>query len=114
MRLIDADAYKQALQAHHSTIEQDCTCNETYREGCKAGLEAAMFEIGCAPDINAAQVTYAHWENERDHERQWYCSNCGTRQGIAYVLMNYCPRCGAKMAENPEAASGVGQAFSPD
>lgn len=59
-------------------------------------------------------VVYAHWEEEPDRERHWHCSNCNTVQGIACIAMDYCPHCGAQMAEHPWLADGCGQAFSPD
>lgn len=67
-----------------------------------------------APAINAAPVVYAYWVEETDRNRHWHCSNCGKVQGISSIAMKYCPECGAKMAEHPWAASGCGQAFSPD
>lgn len=59
------------------------------------------------------QKTYAHWKDEEDRASHWHCSNCGTVQGWASLLMKYCPNCGAEMAEHPQAACGVGQTFSP-
>ena len=67
-----------------------------------------------APAVDAVPVIHAHWEAEPDNERHWHCSNCGTGQDTACIIMNYCPHCGAKMAEHPWAADGCGQAFSPD
>lgn len=59
-------------------------------------------------------VVYAFWEEELERERKWRCSNCKTVQGVACIAMNYCPHCGAQMAEHPWLASGCGQTFSPD
>lgn len=56
----------------------------------------------------------ASWDEEPDRERHWHCSACGTVQGVSSIAMKYCPECGARMAEHPWAASGCGQAFSPD
>lgn len=60
------------------------------------------------------KLNNAYWIEEHDRERHWRCSNCGKVQGVASIAMKYCPECGAKMAEHPCAASGCGQAFSPD
>lgn len=57
---------------------------------------------------------YAHWEEDPESERKWHCSNCKTVQGVTCIVMNYCPNCGAQMAEHPWLADGTGQAFSPD
>jgi len=59
-------------------------------------------------------VVYAHWEEEPNQYNHWHCSNCGTVQSDACIAMDYCPHCGARMAEHPWAASGCGQTFSPD
>lgn len=114
MRLIDADALKLGLQSHFETVEQDTTMSSDFQSGAISGLEAAEFEIRCSPTINAASIIYAHWEEEPDNERHWHCSNCGTGQDTACIIMNYCPHCGAQMAEHPWLASGCGQTFSPD
>lgn len=71
-------------------------------------------ELNCLPSVNAVPVIYAHWEEELEREREWHCSNCGTVQGITCIAMDYCPHCGARMAEHPWLADGTGQAFSPD
>lgn len=57
---------------------------------------------------------YAHWEEDPERERKWRCSNCRTVRDITCIAMDYCPHCGAKMAEHPWLASGCGQTFSPD
>ena len=75
---------------------------------------AAQRVIAQLPAVDAAPVVYAYWIEEPDRERHWHCSNCGKTQGIASIAMKYCPECGARLAEHPWAASGCGQAFSPD
>ena len=59
-------------------------------------------------------VRHGYWVEEPDRKRHWHCSECGKVQGVTCIVMKYCPECGAKMAEHPWAASGCGQAFSPD
>ena len=66
------------------------------------------------PTVDAAPVIYAHWEEEPNSKRHWHCSNCKTVRDVACIAMNYCPHCGAKMAEHPLLASGCGQTFCPD
>lgn len=130
MRLIDADAYKQALQAHYSTIEQDCTCDETYREGCKAGLEAALFEVNDAPTIEIGRKRESHamlpcicGSKRREH---WYsgsdkfpeelrCAKCGLSvkgRNATDVIRVWNMVIESEL--DMKAASGVGQAFSQD
>lgn len=67
-----------------------------------------------APTVDAEPVRRGYWVSEPDRERHWHCSECGTVQGMTAMAMNYCPNCGARMAEHPWAASGCGQTFSPD
>lgn len=66
------------------------------------------------PAVDAVPVIHAYWVEEPDRVNHWHCSNCGVVEGIHCMTMNYCPKCGARMAEHPWLASGVGQAFSPD
>ena len=58
-------------------------------------------------------VVHAHWVEEPERNRHWHCSACGKVQGVTSVAMNYCPNCGAKMAEHPWLADGVVKKFSP-
>ena len=37
----------------------------------------------------------ATWVFDRPHH--WYCSNCGTMQGLTARIMSYCPHCGYRM-----------------
>lgn len=66
------------------------------------------------PAVDAAPVVHGYWLEETDRYSHWHCSNCGKVQGITCIAMKYCPECGATMYEHPWAASGCGQAFSPD
>ena len=59
-------------------------------------------------------VVHGWWIEETDRTNHWHCSACGKVQGVACMAMKFCPECGASMAEHPDLASGVGQAFSPD
>ena len=108
MRMIDADA--------RVTVQSFDVEHEEYDYTEMSVAEALDFatDEGCPPAVNAVPVVYAHWEDEPDRYRHWHCSNCGTVQSDACIAMNYCPHCGAQMAEHPWAASGCGQTFSPD
>lgn len=37
------------------------------------------------------------WVREPDRVRHWHCSECGHVIGLADLMDNYCPNCGAKM-----------------
>lgn len=108
MRLIDADAFDKALKNAQNQ------CRKTGGNFKFGFLSTVRANLEAAPTIDAVPVVYGYWEDEPDRGRHWHCSECGTVQGISCVAMNYCPHCGAKMAEHPWAASGCGQTFSPD
>ena len=55
------------------------------------------------PAVDAVQVVHGNWIECYERSRHYYCSNCGKVQGIASIVMKYCPECGAKMAEHPWA-----------
>lgn len=71
-------------------------------------LDGAMSVVDAAPTIDCEPVKHARWEKDKDdmfwgnsfiHMR---CSLCGSeahlnRFGMAYVLSQFCPNCGAKM-----------------
>lgn len=81
MRLIDADALKDAI-----------------RTDIMGGLNYERF-IDDAPIIDAVPVLHGHWVfNERDH--MFYCSNC--KNGCRYDHYPYCHWCGAIMDEVTE------------
>lgn len=111
MRLIDADALKRQIQ---QGIDP---------HNFSAVMAAGAFfgEVNKSPTVDAAPVVRGHWiENEGCSGDSYYtCSACGCDWVVAYGTpmqnhMQYCPNCGAKMAEHPLAASGCGQTFSPD
>ena len=58
MRQIDADALKYCLQNHYGVVEQDCGVSKDFVDGTFMGLDAAMFEIDSAPDIDAIPVEW--------------------------------------------------------
>ena len=88
MRLIDADALKICLQDHYCVIEQDCSISEKFADGAISGIDAAMFEVDAAHNIDAipvgwlidrandperaplyrryAQLLYEEWQNEQE------------------------------------------------
>lgn len=111
MRLIDADALIERMRE-----QAGCrACNSYDGVRCRACTwEDAMDLVDEAPTIETKRVYYGYWVEEPDRENHWHCSRCKTVQGMACLNMEYCPHCGAKMAEHPWLASGCGQAFSPD
>lgn len=111
MRMIDADAAKNEFWALMKELTKATV--EPLPDNAIGAL-AGYSIIENAPTVDAVPVIHAHWEEEPNNERHWHCSNCGTGQDTACIIMNYCPHCGARMAEHPWLADGTGQAFSPD
>jgi hypothetical protein len=77
-----------------------------YREKGEYALADGMilvrrYGIKRLPAVNAAPVVHGNWIECYERSRHYYCSNCGKVQGIASIVMKYCPECGAKMAEHP-------------
>lgn len=111
MRLIDADALMERMREQAGCRD----CNSYAGVRCRACTwEDAINLVDEAPTIDTKKAYFGYWVEEKNRERHWHCSRCETVYGISCVTMNYCPRCGAEMAEHPWAASGCGQTFSPD
>ena len=96
MKVIYADALKQALQAHYETVEQDFSVSDSFRAGVIVGLEVAAFEIDDAKPIDSKPEVHAYWWWE-DLDEYWVCSHCNN--GESSEKRKYCPDCGARMDE---------------
>ena len=67
-----------------------------------ASTVVRMWDIlDSVPAVDAAPVVHSNWIECYERSRHYYCSNCGKVQGIASIVMKYCPECGSKMAEHP-------------
>ena len=44
-----------------------------------------------------------HWVHEPDRTNHWHCSGCGYVTGLAGLMCNFCPSCGAKVQKKTEA-----------
>jgi predicted RNA-binding Zn-ribbon protein involved in translation (DUF1610 family) len=91
MRLIDADALKEADFQDFSNTD-------------------VMNAIDNAPTIDAEPVVRGEWVTTRTiiHDGEPYCSLCGqealTEYGRrTYIKSNYCPNCGVKMDRESES-----------
>lgn len=85
MRLIDADELEERM----ATVYTDTDLRVHYCEIMRAIREQ--------PTADAVPRRFGWWHEERDRERHWHCSQCGTVQGMACLAMKYCPECGAEM-----------------
>lgn len=102
MRLIDADALKEAM--YYEAFETDSDM-QRWDGGC--WIQYEMFEnaINSAPTIDT--VKHGKWQATDDGWDGIYyvCSECGCPwtliDGTPYDNgMNYCPNCGKKMDDN--------------
>jgi hypothetical protein len=99
MRLIDADALKNAL------IE--CTpyaIDPVYRNtNSNIDMFTAMEILDELPTIDAVPVVRGEWTTNSDYPDTVICSLCGWRESVWWADKgtNYCPNCGAKMEVEP-------------
>lgn len=97
MRLIDADALRQAM--YHETFEVDSD-KQKWDSGC--WIRYKMFEnaIENAPTIEAEPVKHGRWI---EMPYSFTCSVCGVIRAKGTTgKYNYCPKCGAKMENEDE------------
>lgn len=93
MRLIDADALKEAFEEKSS----EAVCGV---ELCKA----IIFRINKEPTVDAVPARHGKWTRENNYGT-WKCSECGCKVHRSNPLKgniwnyNYCPNCGARMDE---------------
>lgn len=45
---------------------------------------------------------HTQWVHEPDRINHWYCSVCGYVTGLAGLMGNFCPNCGAKVQKKTE------------
>ncbi len=105
MRLIDADALKEAM--YHEAFEMDSDLQK-WDSGC--WIRYKMFEnaIENAPTFEPErkkgkwiQTIKHHKDDEQEYDYiEVNCSECGVRRKIGWRDANYCPMCGAKMEMN--------------
>lgn len=109
MRLIDADALKEKLQADHDFYINAWGGFKNLPANDKARVDeltAAIAAVINAPTIDAVPVVHGQWVKahgmmppEYHHRKQ--CSLCGGWALQDYFgrecISHYCPNCGAKM-----------------
>ena len=106
--------YEDADNEYSCIYDGDTNPNCPYAGTGGSGVSCMTKMMRDALALLKAQEPLAYWVKEPNRKNHWHCSNCGKVQGITSVAMKYCPECGSKMIEHPWAASGCGQAFSPD
>lgn len=94
MRLIDADALKDALFQIHVHDGEELEPMLYY--------EDAVQVVDSAPTIDTTPVVRGWWVKEPDRYYHWHCSECGFVDGVHAMISEYCPKCGAKMEGDPD------------
>lgn len=77
--------------------------NPANSEDWLGGVCDAINAVEDVNTVDAVPVVHGIWIECYERSRHYYCSNCGKVQGIASIVMKYCPEYGAKMAEHPWA-----------
>lgn len=101
MRLIDADALKEALKSNCKPE----LCHDINTAWCEHCCRTNDFEdlIDEAPTVEEEDRPHGKWIYHknwyREEECPWECSECGT---CSDNNMNFCGECGADMREDEE------------
>lgn len=92
MRLIDADALKKHID---EVFCKPCSHKGAMCDACY--MDDALYQIECAPSVDAAPVRHGRWAHHKGGYSDHYeCTVCG--EGIVLTArFRYCPNCGAKM-----------------
>lgn len=105
-RLIDGNALKDKLQAHHDFFVNAWGGFGNLPVKDKARVDeisSCIAEVVNAPTVDAIEVVHGHWNISKEGFDE--CSVCGMACGIA-EYDKFCSNCGARMdggAENGEA-----------
>ena len=97
MRLIDADALKEQIEFHPTSVSVCMTVAEA--KGQTYFKNRCLEDIDNAPTIEAEPVRCGKWIKGTRYK----CSECGTEWDLDGTPkeygMNYCAYCGARMEE---------------
>ena len=97
-RLIDANALREKLQAHHDFFVNAWGGFSNLPVKDKARVDEitnCIAEVVNATAVDAVEVVRGRWKQARFTEAPLYiCSECDKPE---YKQHNYCPNCGAKM-----------------
>ena len=117
MRLIDAEAFKQAVKEGFEHLEKRFGNRESVSINPYVALctieETFLGSIDRTPAIEAKPVVHAHWVTDFDFDPEeeqelyfYFCSKCKNELFGNKEDFKYCPYCGAQMDENHIAEVG--------
>ena len=102
MRLIDADALRDKLQAEIDKVNPPF---DGVLGSIRCGVRLARNMVEDEPTVDAEPVRHGHWVKSEDAD-DGYCSVCECDMPMyredwewKYSETPYCPNCGAKMDE---------------
>lgn len=101
MRLIDADALRECVENHVTSVSVCATVQQAI--GQTGFKQRCLEDIDNAPTVET--VRHGRWIEETDRHYHWHCSECLTVQGVSSIAMKYCPECGALMEMHPLMAA---------
>lgn len=52
--------------------------------------------------LKEPEPKHTQWVHEPDRTNHWHCSGCGYVTGLAGLMGNFCPNCGAKVQKKTE------------
>lgn len=87
-----------------------CPMRNDGNDYCKLAHDHASFVRAKGCPIQEPKT--GHWIITLEDWNRWTCSECGyTKRTDVHVDLgyNYCPKCGAKMSENPTSSESDGE-----
>ena len=104
VRLIDANALKEKLQADHDFYINAWGGFKNLPANDKARVDeltASIAAVVNAPTIDAVEVVHGRWLDCENYNDIRQCSECGLIRNIyKQEGWKYCPNCGTKMDAN--------------
>lgn len=93
MRIIDADALREQVESHVTTMSVCTSIDEAY--GKCAMKNACLEDIDNAPTVEFAVPKNTRFVQDVNRYNHWHCEACGFTTGIEWRFYNFCPCCGS-------------------
>lgn len=93
MRIIDADALREQVESHVTSMSVCTSVDEAY--GKYAMKNMCLEDIDNAPTVDAAFPAVVQYVQDENRDNHWHCEACGFTTGIEWRFYNFCPCCGS-------------------